>query len=65
MGWAGHVACMWERCIWDLMGKPEERGPLGNPWRRWEGNIFRKWDGAWNGLIWLRIRTGGSILCMG
>jgi len=25
--------------------------------------IFRKWDvGAWNGLIWLRIGTGGGHL---
>jgi hypothetical protein len=23
---------------------------------RW---IIRKWDGAWTGLIWLRIGTGG------
>ena len=21
------------------MGKPEEKGPLGRPWRRWEDNI--------------------------
>jgi len=27
---------------------------------RW---IFRKWDkGAWTGLIWLRIGTGGRLL---
>jgi len=27
---------------------------------RW---IFRKWDvGAWTGLIWLRIGTGGELL---
>jgi hypothetical protein len=26
-------------------------------------SIFRKWDvGAWTGLIWLRIRTGGGYL---
>jgi hypothetical protein len=25
--------------------------------------IFKKWDGgAWTGLIWLRIRTGGGLL---
>jgi hypothetical protein len=22
--------------------------------------IFMKWDGAWTGLIWLRIGTGGG-----
>ena len=26
---------------------------------RW---IFRKWDGAWTGLIWFRIGTGGGHL---
>jgi hypothetical protein len=27
---------------------------------RW---IFKKWDGgAWTGLIWLRIGTGGRLL---
>jgi len=24
--------------------------------------IFRKWDGAWIGLSWLRIGTGGGHL---
>jgi hypothetical protein len=25
--------------------------------------IFKKWDGgAWTGLIWLRIGTGGGVL---
>ena len=24
--------------------------------------VFRKWDGAWTGLIWLRIGTGGGLL---
>jgi hypothetical protein len=25
--------------------------------------IFKKWDGgAWSGLIWLRIGTGGGLL---
>jgi hypothetical protein len=25
--------------------------------------IFKKWDGeAWNGLIWLRIGTGGGSM---
>jgi hypothetical protein len=38
--------------------------PLGRPKRRWEDNI--KMDiqelgcGAWTGLIWFRIGTGGS-----
>jgi hypothetical protein len=37
-----------------LMGKPEERRPLGTPRHRW---IFDKWDGAMTGLIWLRLRA--------
>ena len=24
--------------------------------------IFKKWEGAWAGLIWLRIGTGGGLL---
>jgi hypothetical protein len=43
-----------------LVGKPDGKGLLGIPRRRWEDNIlkwiFRKWDGkAWTGLFWLRI----------
>ena len=48
------------------MGKAEGRKPLGRPRRRWEDGIkvnFREvgW-GAWTGLIWLRIGTGGELL---
>jgi hypothetical protein len=41
MRWAGHVARMGEgRGVHrDLMGKPEEKRPLGRPRRRWEDNI--------------------------
>ena len=44
-----------------FMGKPEGKGLLGRPRRRWEDikTGFRNWDvGAWNGSIWLRIGTG-------
>jgi len=40
-----------------LAGKPEEKDHLEDPFidgriiLRW---IFRKWDGTWSGLIWLR-----------
>jgi hypothetical protein len=39
--WAGHVARMGERrgAYRALVGKPEERRPLGRPRRRWEDNI--------------------------
>jgi hypothetical protein len=41
MRWAGHVALMGERkgVYRVLVGKPEGKGPLGRPRRRWEDNI--------------------------
>ena len=46
--------------------KPEGKRPLGRPRHRWEDNIkvdLQKWDvGAWTGLGWLRIGTGGGHL---
>ena len=41
MRWAGHVARMGEvRGVHRvLVGKPEGKGPLGRPGRRWEDNI--------------------------
>jgi hypothetical protein len=48
------------------VGKPEGKRPLGRPGYRWEDNI--KMDhqvvgqGAWTGLIWLRIGIGGRKL---
>jgi hypothetical protein len=44
-----------------LVGNPEERRELGKHRRRWEiilKLMFKKWDGIWIGLIWLRIGTG-------
>jgi len=49
-----------------LVGKPEEKKPLGRPRPRWEDNI--KMDlqkvgwGVWTGLMWPRIGTGGGRL---
>jgi len=49
-----------------LVGKPERKRLLGRPRSRREiilRWIFRKWyggGGAWTGLMWLRIRTGGD-----
>jgi len=51
-----------------LVGKPEGKRPLGTYRRRWEDNF--KMDlremgwGAWTGLIWLRLGTGGGHLRM-
>jgi hypothetical protein len=68
MRWAGHVERMGEGrgAYGVLVGRPEGRRPLGRPKRRWDDNI--KMDlqevgwGAWTGLIWLRIGTGGGLL---
>jgi hypothetical protein len=51
-----------------LVGKPEGRRPLGRPGV--DGRIILKWIferldvGAQTGLIWLRIGTGGGLLCI-
>jgi hypothetical protein len=46
------------------MGRPEGKTALGRPRHRWEDNIkvdLQKLDvGAWTGLSWLRIGTGGG-----
>jgi len=64
--WAGYALRMGERrgVYRALVGKPEEKRPLGNPSvderiiLKW---VFRKWDvGAWTGSSWLRIGTGGG-----
>jgi len=41
MRWVGHVASMGERrdVYKVLVGKPEGKGSLGRPKRRWENNI--------------------------
>jgi len=49
------------------VGKPEGKRILGRPRRRWEVNFKMDlqevgWGGAWTGLIWLRIGTGGGHL---
>jgi hypothetical protein len=44
---------------------PEGKRPLEKPRRRWKiilKRISKKWDGAWTGLIWLRIGTGEGRL---
>jgi hypothetical protein len=64
----GHVASKGKKrnACRVLVGKPEERGPLGRPRcrlgivLRW---ILEKLDGMiWTGFIWLRIGTSGKLL---
>jgi hypothetical protein len=64
MRWAGHVARMGEgRGVYRvLVGRPENKRPLGRPRRRWEDNIkldLREIgiDGAnWTQLAEVRVR---------
>jgi len=45
-----------------LVASLEGKRPLGRPGRRWAKWILRKCDGAWTGLIWIRIETDGGHL---
>jgi hypothetical protein len=50
-----------------LVGKPEEKRPLGRPRCRWEDNIKSDLQeggcgGYLTGLSWLSIETGGGHL---
>jgi hypothetical protein len=57
MRWAGHVACMGEekKVYMVLVGKPEEKRPLGRPRRRWEdGNRIDLRETGLGGVDWIR-----------
>jgi hypothetical protein len=67
--WAGHVARMgaMRSAYKALVRKPEGRKRLGRPRRRWENiktDLREVGWGALTGLIWLRIGTGGGLLCI-
>jgi len=58
MRWAGHVARMGEgRGMYRvLVGKPEERRPLGRPRRRWEDNIrMDLWEVGCGCVDWMEL----------
>jgi hypothetical protein len=68
MRYAGHVAHMGERkgAYGVLVRNPDGRRPLGRHRLAWEDSIKMNLQkvgwGAWTGLIWLRIWTGGGLL---
>jgi len=49
-----------------VVEKPEGKGPLRRPWRRWEDNIRvnvgKEGEKVWNEFMLLRIRTSGGVL---
>jgi hypothetical protein len=58
MWWAGHVARMGEgRGVYRvLVGRPEDKRPLGRPMRRWEDNIKLGLMEIWiDGANWIRL----------
>jgi hypothetical protein len=64
MRWAGHVTCEERKAYKVLVGKPEGKGPLGRPRRRWENwvRIDLREIGLGIGFDWLRTGTGGGQL---
>jgi hypothetical protein len=58
MRWAGHVARMGEEMnvYRVLMGKPEEKSPLGRPRRRWEDGIrMNHREIGWESVDWIQL----------
>jgi hypothetical protein len=68
MKWVVHVARVGLRrgAYRNVVVRPEGRPPLGRPRRRCVYNIKMDLEevgwGAWTGLSWLRIGTGGGLL---
>jgi hypothetical protein len=67
MRWVRHVARMGNREVhtgfwWGELREGDHFGDPGVDGRIILKRIFKKWDGAWTGLSWLRIGTGGGLL---
>jgi hypothetical protein len=58
MRWERHVARMGdERKVYKvLVGKPEGKGPLRRPRRRWEDGIRMDfWEIGWGSVKWIQL----------
>jgi hypothetical protein len=50
---------------WVRVEKPEEKEPLGRPWRRWDDikqDLEKQDEEAWVGLTWLMTETSNGLL---
>jgi hypothetical protein len=67
MKWAGNVAHMGKREVhagfwWGDLREGDHLGDPGVDGRIILKRSLNKWAGAWTGLSWLRIGTGGGLL---
>jgi hypothetical protein len=63
--WTGHVARMGTKrnAYRILVGKPEEKRPLGTPRRRWMNNIKMDLrEIGWGGMDWIDVAQEGGLL---
>jgi len=57
MRWVVNVASIGERRdVYRVsVGKPEGKGPLGRPRRRWEDNIKMNFQEVGRGVVWIEL----------
>jgi hypothetical protein len=63
MRWTVHVAQMGQKknVYRILVGKPEGKGPLGRPRRRWVYNINMKFrEIEWDRMVWIDLAKEGD-----
>ena len=61
MGWVGHLETLSDKkgAYRVLVGKPEEKRPLGKPRIRWEDVIkMDLYDVEWEGMDWINLARG-------
>jgi hypothetical protein len=65
MGWVGHVAHRGDRrsSYRVLVGKPEEKRPLGRPRHRSQDNIkVDLWEVGWGEMDWIDVAQQGKVV---